>query len=96
MFKRNYRLVAATAIAATILPNTTIAGGLADVIVERQPVTIQDTPDNTLPGWVLPVAALVILGAVVASSDGGGDDDEPDAPAEASVEDDFVFDDDLK
>ncbi len=96
MSNRIYKF-AVTAMAASLLANTAFAGGLADAITERQPVVIQDTPDDGLPGWVLPVAALVIIGAVVASSDGGSDDpDDPGDPEDAVIEDDFTFDDDLK
>lgn len=53
------------------------AGGLADAVVEAEPVIMTpDEPDGSLPGWVLPVALIALLvGAAALASD--DDDDGP-------------------
>ena len=73
------RMAALAATVCAFSANSAFAGGLADAIVEQQPQVVAQSQQNRLPGWVIPVAALVLLGAVVASSDGG--DDEPEAQA---------------
>lgn len=66
-----------TAVGTAVLAGSATAGGLADAIVEREPVVIEQTAEAGIPGWVLPAAALVVLGIVVANND---DDDGGDPP----------------
>lgn len=53
------------------------AGGLADALVESEPVVMTpDEPSGTVPSWVIPVAIIALLaGAAVLS----GDDDDDTA-----------------
>lgn len=69
-------LVSASIAALIAISSPSFAGGLADAIVEREPVAVAPAPANTanaIPGWVLPAAALLLLGAVAANGSGGGD-----------------------
>ncbi len=67
-------IVVASATAA-FLSSSAHAGGLSDAIVEREVQEIQEVaPAGSLPGWVIPVVALVVIGAVIAASN----DDDPD------------------
>ena len=66
-------IVVASATAA-FLSSSAHAGGLSDAIVEREVQEIQEVaPAGSLPGWVIPVVALVVIGAVIAASN----DDDP-------------------
>ncbi|MEJ6402776.1 hypothetical protein [Yoonia sp. 2307UL14-13] len=88
MKMRKLALVLTAAIIAT--SSASFAGGLADAIVEREPVAVAPAQANTanaLPGWVLPAAALLLLGAVAAngSGDGGGGDSGGDGTPPVSA-----------
>ncbi len=61
---------------AALLSSSAFAGGLSDEIVEREVQEIQEVvPAGSLPGWVIPVVAIVVIGALIAASN--DDDDEP-------------------
>ena len=67
--------IAASATAA-LISSSAFAGGLSDEIVEREVQEIQEVvPAGSLPGWVIPVVAIVVIGALIAASN--DDDDEP-------------------
>lgn len=82
----------ASLILSTALTQVAHAGGLADAIVEEEPVVIAEPPEPGLPGWVIPVVALVLIGAVAASSSSDSDEDpEPEPEPEPEVIDDGGF-----
>ena len=67
--------VVATATAA-LVSSSAFAGGLSDEIVEREVEEIQEVvPAGSVPGWVIPVVALVVIGALIAANN--DDDDKP-------------------
>ncbi|MFG5383228.1 hypothetical protein [Yoonia sp. R2-816] len=50
------------------------AGGLADAVVETQPIVMSpDEPSGSVPSWVIPVAIIAVLAGVAVLS---GDDDD--------------------
>ena len=55
---------------------STVAGGLADAVVETVPVVISpDESEGSLPGWVVPAAIVAaLIGVAVLSNDGDGGD----------------------
>ena len=68
-------LVVASATAA-LISSSAFAGGLSDEIVEREVEEMQEVaPAGSVPGWVIPVVAIVVIGALIAASN--DDDDEP-------------------
>lgn len=68
--------IVATATAA-LISSSAFAGGLSDEIVEREVEEMQEVvPAGSVPGWVIPVVAIVVIGALIAASK---DDDKPAA-----------------
>lgn len=67
--------------ATTAMTSGTFAGGLADAIVEREPVIIPQVAEESSMNWLLPLAAIVVVGALVASRDGGSDNDPAPDPS---------------
>ena len=73
--------IAASATAA-LISSSAFAGGLSDEIVEREVQEIQEVvPAGSLPGWVIPVVAIVVIGALIAASN----DDEPDGETDGDT-----------
>lgn len=76
--------IAASA-AVALISSSAFAGGLSDEIVEREVQEIQEVaPAGSLPGWVIPVVAIVVIGALIAANN--DDDDEPPVDEEPPVE----------
>ncbi len=68
-------MAAATALSAAA--TSAHSGGLSDAIVESEPepIVMDDASRSGVPGWVVPVVVLGLLGAAVASSSGDDNDD---------------------
>ena len=73
---KNLKSFVAASATAALISSSAFAGGLSDEIVEREVEEIQElAPAGSVPGWVLPVVALVVIGAVIAANN--DDDDDP-------------------
>jgi len=75
------------AAAISMIATSSAAGGLADAIVENEPM---DEPAMVAPAgssdWVIPVLIFGALAAVAIASDGGSDDEPEDTEAPVMVE----------
>ena len=68
---------------AALISSSAFAGGLSDEIVEREVEEMQEVvPAGSVPGWVIPVVAIVVIGALIAASK----DDDDDEPVEEIVD----------
>ena len=69
---------------AALISSSAFAGGLSDEIVEREVEEMQEVvPAGSVPGWVIPVVAIVVIGALIAASK---NDDDPEPAAEEESE----------
>lgn len=72
MTRNIYKAFLAIPLLTVGLATSASAGGLSDAIIERQPQIVEQSPPEAMPGWVLPVVGLVVLG-IIATQDGGSD-----------------------
>ena len=77
--------VAIMSASLAVIASGAAAGSLADPIVEADVIeTVQEDSGGSLPGWVIPVAALVVVGALVAANNDDDDDDDDSDDDEGS------------
>lgn len=51
--------------------STAFAGGMAEAIVQPQPIVVQEATSSSAGGWLVPLLLLVVVGAAIASNNGG-------------------------
>jgi hypothetical protein len=70
-------LVVAPATVA-MLATSVQAGGVADAIVEAEPIEMDPyvEPQSSTPSWVIPAIAILLLGVAASASQSDSDDDD--------------------
>ncbi|EBA11903.1 hypothetical protein [Roseobacter sp. CCS2] len=76
------KILSAALTISMVTPGFASAGGLAAAIVEEPPVIAEPAPvtQGATASWVVPLVALLLVGAVIAS-DSGSDDSDNDGDA---------------